>query len=251
MNKRIFAFLCFSCIFLIACNKTQNITEKPEISTEEMESIVNEYESNIDQLVEENADLKLELKKMTDVLEELKEKNKTEVIVDTHDLISVDGHKFRISFAGQAVLEDGIIIVLEAYDSENQVSWIKTWEEIQVSELPLISHPAIYDKKVYIVIDGNLNIINLKTGEILNIIETVGHSDASPIIDPKGTVFTIGQYKPYVTAINTKGRIIWQIKDDEFLNAYGIELIDQMLHIKTFNGTYILNKDGVIVDDQK
>lgn len=251
MNKGIFVLLCFGCIFLIACNKTQSITEKPEISTEKMESIVNEYENNIDQLIEENAELKLELEKMTEALEDLKEKNKAEVIVDTNDLISVDNHKFRISFAGQEVLEDGIVIVLEAYDSENHVSWIKTWEGIQVSELPLISQPAIYEKKVYIVIDGNLNIINLKTGEILNIIEAVGHSDASPIVDQMGTVFTIGQYKPYVTAINVEGKIIWQINDEEFLNAYGIELIDHMLHIKTFNGIYILDKDGAIVNDQK
>jgi hypothetical protein len=249
MNKEIFLLLCFCCIFLIACNKPQNLAEKPERSTEEMESILNEYENNIDQLIEENADLKLQLEKMTEALEDLKEKDTTEIIVDTKDLITVDGHRFRISYAGQEVLEDGIVIVLEAYDSENQVLWIKTWEGIQVSELPLISQPSIYENKIYIVIDGNLNIINLKTGEILKTIETVGHSDASPMIDQKGTVFTIGQYKPYVTAINAEGKIIWQIEDDKFLNAYAIELIDQMLQIKTFNGTYILNKDGAVIED--
>lgn len=244
MRKMFLIILC--CVILSSCSDSDTSTVVEDDKELQIESIVEDYEEKLNTLNEENKNLAAQLDSLSEKYRELQNEERPEVIVDSDDLMIVDGNRFRISMAGGKVLEDGVAIIFESYDEDNYLTWLKIWEGIDVTELSLISQPTLYQDKVYIVVDGNLNILNLETGKTVMVINNVGKSDAAPVIDEDGTVFTIGQYEPYVTAINEEGNKIWQITDEELTHAFKIEIVDDLLQVETLNGMFILTLDGEI-----
>lgn len=244
MRKIFLVFLC--CVILSSCSDSNTKTVVEDDKELQIESIIEDYQDKLNTLNEENKNLAAQLDRLSERYRELLNEERPDVIVDSDDLMIVDGNRFRISIAGGKVLEDGVIIIFESYDAENYLSWLKIWEGIDVSELSLISQPTFYQDKVYIVVDGDLNILNLETGKTVMVINNVGKSDAAPVIDEDGTVFTIGQYAPYVTAINEEGIKIWQITDEELTHTIKVDIVDDLLQVETLRGMFILTKDGKV-----
>jgi regulator of replication initiation timing len=137
-------------VLLVGCNDSVD----NEIETEK----INQYESNIKNLTDENATLLIEKEALVSEYNDLMETNnelrvdnsnlKEEMVEDEDDketFIVIDENKYKISFLGGTYLEDGIIIMLEAYSNKDEQIWIKTWNGIQVSELATHSELEVYN----------------------------------------------------------------------------------------------------------
>jgi len=246
MSNRIIISIVISCLVFSSCSSSDKNYEDQSDLDVQMDSLRNEYEEKINLLIEDNTNLESQVDGLHDRIRELFNEEKPEVLIDSDDLISIDENKFRIAMAGGKVLEDGVIVIFELYDEDNYLIWLKTWEHIDVTELSLNSYPTVFQGDLYIVVDGSLNIIDLITGDTKMIVDDVGKSEAAPVIDENGTVFTIGQYEPFVTAIDNEGEIIWQIRDKELTHAYEIKIDNDVLLVETLSGTCTLTKDGEI-----
>lgn len=233
-------------VVLISCADSGSSTIVEDDCKQQIEVIVNEYEEELNSLDREIDSLSSRLDEMTEKYMDLLAEEKPEVIVDTDDLLLVGDNIFRISSAGAKVLEDGLIIILECYEKDYSLRWIEVWKGIQVTELSIYSQPIIFKDTLYIVVDGNLNIISVETGETLKIVEEVGKSFSSTVIDVNGTIYTIGQYEPYVTAIDASGNILWQIRDEVLCYACEVEIVGNRLKVETLSGIFILTMDGNI-----
>ena len=139
--------------------------------------------------------------------------------------VQVGDKYYQYYTAGGRYLEDGIVLILEAYDENQELLWIKPWEGIQISEVSPYSKFVIRDEILYIVVSGTLYTINTETGEVYWSVDEIGHSDAAPLVDDYGNIFTIGQYPPYISAIDENGNILWQERDSELHGAYSINCL--------------------------
>jgi hypothetical protein len=236
-------------VLLVGCNDSVD----NEIGTEK----INQYESNIKKLTDENATLLIEKEELVSEYNELMEINnelradntnlKEETVEDEVDIdafIVVDEYKYKISFLGGRYLEDGIIIMLEAYSNKDEQIWIKTWNGIQVSELATHSEMEVYNGKVYIVVDGVLNIIDNETGYTRLMISDLGKSFQKPVIDKEGNIYVVGQYNPYLTVINNQGVVLWQVNEDEYAWADNVEVFEDRIELRTISGVYKFTLDG-------
>lgn len=154
-------------ILLVTSCTTADVEEEVKESSnfqDEMMALKADLEERLEVLGSENDRLKKEIsdiqKKHNKEIIDLK----SSIIVDKDDLFQVDNHTFRIDIIGKEILEDGVIVILEGYDGL-KLQWVKTWESIQVAELALISGLTLWEDKVYVVVDGNLNIIDLVSGK--------------------------------------------------------------------------------------
>lgn len=73
-------------------------------------------------------------------------------------------------------MEDGIVLILEVYDENQELLWIKPWEGIHISEVSPYSQFVIKDEILYIVVSGTLYTINAETGEVYWSVADVGYS---------------------------------------------------------------------------
>jgi outer membrane protein assembly factor BamB len=163
--------------------------------------------------------------------------------------VQVGDMYYQYYSAGGKYLEDGIVLILEAYDENQDIIWIKPWEGIHISELDPYSPFIIRDDILYIVVSGDLYTINVNTGEVYWSVEEVGHSSVAPLVDEDGQIFTIGQYTPYITAIDSQGKIIWQESDNELNGAGDIKFDNDTLIVECLAGTFIYSKNGERLED--
>ena len=162
--------------------------------------------------------------------------------------VQVGDMYFQYYSTGGKYLEDGIVLILEAYDENQELIWIKPWEGIQISELDPYSPFIIIDDILYIVVSGDLYTINVNTGEVYWSVEDVGQSSVAPLVDDEGKIFTIGQYTPFISAVDSEGTIIWQVRNEEFWAANSIEFEGDSLVIECLAGTFRFSKSGDRLD---
>jgi outer membrane protein assembly factor BamB len=200
--------------------------------------------SKIDVKNEEIAELKENISELEFRIEYLrKQLSSTEKdIFDSR--VQVGDMYYQYYSTGGKYLEDGIVLILEAYDENQEVIWIKPWEGIQITELDPYSPFIIRDDILYIVVSGSLYTINVNTGEVYWSVEDVGHSHVAPLVDDEGKIFTIGQYTPYITAIDSEGEIIWQERDNELNGAGDIKFDNETLIVECLAGTFMYSKNG-------
>lgn len=75
-------------------------------------------------------------------------------------------------------------------------------------------------------------------------VEYVGKADAAPLIAEDGTIYTIGQYVPFVTSIDKSGLVNWRIEDSTLNHAYDMTLDNGDLYVKTLSGEFLVYLDG-------
>ncbi len=242
MQRIILLFI--GCLILTSCRGTTSQVD--EGVKEENISLINEYEKEINRLKNENFELKERLAKASAKDIEVPTEEVSEVSPNPEELIIIDNYQFRISIKGTKNLEDGVILIMESLGKDEDVTWMKVWDKIDVTELAINSEPSIFNEEVYIVVDGSLYIINAEDGEVRMVVEDVGKSYSAPVMNKDGIVFTIGQYEPYVTAIDSNGSILWQITDEAFSHAWKHELVNGDLVVDVMSGTYTMNNDGSI-----
>jgi outer membrane protein assembly factor BamB len=158
--------------------------------------------------------------------------------------VQVGDMYFQYYSTGGKYLEDGIVLILEAYDENQELIWIKPWEGIHISEVAPYSPFVIRDDILYIVVSGTLYTINVDTGEVHWSVEDVGHSSVAPLVDEDGRIFMVGQYTPYISAVDANGSILWRERDKELNGSAEISFENGTLLVKCLKGTFRYSKDG-------
>lgn len=231
------------------------VDDSPNISTENDALIDLKVEQVIQtgKLTKQIAGLKTNLETVTDNYEILEQKTKLlELAVfgekkDDIELfkdIQQDGKVYKVYTEGTEYLEDGIVCVVEVLDQNGKTIWKNAWEGIDVSEVATHSPITIISERIYIVVDGALNAIDKKTGEILWDSVPVGFSYQPPVVGNDGTLYTIGQYAPYFTAVTPEGYIKWQMITDDMYGIDRMGVCNDYLVVDQ-SGTFILfDKEG-------
>jgi len=161
-------------------------------------------------------------------------------------------HKnFVIHAKGLDYLEVGIVIILEAYDVDNNLLWMQCWSGVHVTELATNSEIAFYEDRLYIVVDGTLNAIDESTGKKLWDAEGVGRTCAAPIVDEEGTIYIAGQYRPQLSAVNPGGEILWQISSDELDWVEYVYFEDDIIVLRILGGIVRVDKKGNIIEESQ
>ncbi len=231
--------------------KNLNVNTKSKSNDEVLQ--VNEekialMEKDIEQLEEklENYDLEYsKVKKNYDLVNRIL----FDKIDDTslYDDIYIDNKIVKLYSEGTEELEDGIICVLEVLDINENIIWQVKWEELQVSELATYSPVAISEDKIYIVITGKLNVLNLNTGEILWEPVIVGSSSSPPIIDEEGYIYAVGQYGPFLTAVSKEGIIEWQVEREDLYLPCDIAVFNEYILVNWIDGIAVFDKEGNMI----
>jgi len=151
---------------------------------------------------------------------------------------------YELTTYGTDYLEDGIVIVLAVYNEANEISWIESWNGVQVATQATFSSITINEDRIYIVVSGILFALDKVSGETLWKVSDIGSSFERPTVDKDGNIFIVGQYSPYISAITSDGELLWQEINDELDGAYTIELIDDLLLVKCLGGEFKYDKYG-------
>lgn len=233
--KNIIVVIIFS-LLITGCNKSDT----------DVEALKRLFNDSIDSL---KLNHELELKEKNDEINLLKQKLEEQEGKSNQfdkNLIEVkkNGKTFNLYTTGLEYLEDGIICILEAYDSNNELIWLRAWNGLQVSELDTHSLITIYENKIYIVVSGELNAIDISTGNNLWSVANLGRSSEAPLVDTDGTIYIIGQYKPYLSAISSEGKVLWQVNSDELSGTYSVSFENNNLIVKCVKGELKYDKSG-------
>ena len=233
MKKGILVFLM--AILLTGCSGNN------DVDASKLEAVIEVKNEEIAKLNETITELEGRIKNLRSLLGSTEKE-----IFDSK--VQVGDMYFQYYSTGGKYLEDGIVLILEAYDENQELIWIKPWEGIQISELDPYSPLIIRDDILYIVVSGDLYTINVNTGEVYWSVEDVGHSSVAPLVDDEGKIFTIGQYTPFISAVDSEGIIMWQVRDEEFWGVNSIEFEGDSLVIECLAGTCRFSKSGDRLD---
>lgn len=163
---------------------------------------------------------------------------------DLYDDIIQDGRVYKVYTEGTDNLEDGIVCVLEVLDQNGKIIWQNKWEDIDVYEVASHSPITIVGKRIYIVVDGELIAMEKESGRILWRCDQVGYSYQSPLVGNDGTIYTIGQYAPFFTAVSHDGKIKWQLMADDMYGIEQLGVCNDYLVVNQKGVIYLFDKDG-------
>jgi len=210
--------------------KIDDLESKYELELNKKDEVIAHIEKNVEEVTREHRKLLDELK--------VKEDNFNKTISPVED-------KFvRLYSEGSKYLEDGIVCILEVYDSSMDLTWMASWNGLQVSELATYSEYNVVNGVLYIVVDGMLYTMDFITGEELWTLDDIGYPFVAPLIDQEGMIFTICQYAPYISAIDSKGNLLWQENSDLLYGTNKIEFDGDYLLIDCFEGIIKYDKKG-------
>jgi len=248
--KRIIV-VCFTLLLFVGCTR-QNVDDnaKSEVIDdlrEQIEVLNEQYDEEINTLNEKIELLTVDNEELLQSVEE------PITIVDaerkTQDVIERDNKHFKLYSAGTTYLEDGIIIILESYTDDMDMNWIYTWNRIDVGTLDTHSDIEVSDDKVYIVVNDELNVLDAITGNLIMSAKDVGMSGERPLIDSEGTVYVLGQFDPYVSAIDKFGNVLWQLNDEKLYGSQKGRINNGVIEFSTMNGDVKVNVDGEIISE--
>jgi len=236
-------------LFLAGCTSSKEVDEL-KLS---YEASLNKMESSKES---ELYDLKLKLMHLTSKYEELKkdydllynEKSDKELTkgqeLEFNDII-FDDKTIRIYTDGVTYLKNGIDCIIEVFKNDISI-WSKVWEGVEVTEINIYSPLTVVKDRIYIVIASNLNVLDINTGDIIWTVDDVGSSHIAPIVDSNGCIYIIGQYAPYLTAIDSNGELKWQIESEELYGIQNVIIQEELLTLEVFDKFIVVNKDGRI-----
>ncbi|MEA1974173.1 MAG: PQQ-binding-like beta-propeller repeat protein [Bacillota bacterium] len=145
-------------------------------------------------------------------------------------------------------LEDGIICVLEVFDNNNNIIWDVSWGELQVTELPVYSPVAVVKDKIYIVVSGELNALDINTGQVLWKSVFVGLQSHPPRVSEDGHIYVTGIYGPFLTSINKEGIVEWQVELEEMAWSFDVAICNNYILVEWSGGIAVFDKDGNMLE---
>jgi hypothetical protein len=263
MKTKFITMLIIGTIVLSGCTKLNPISESTDEQAEieafkasykkEMQDLKIDQVIAIGKLSKKVAALNGNLEEALD--EHAALKNKSEILElavfgkikndnDLYQDIKQDGSVYKVYTEGTDYLEDGIVCVIEVLDQNGKTIWRYMWEGIDVSEVASHSPITIVGKRIYIVVDGELIAMEKESGRILWRCDQVGYSFQSPLVGNDGTIYTIGQYEPYLTAVSHEGKLKWQLISDEMYGIEQLGVCNDYLVVNLKGEILLFDKDG-------
>jgi outer membrane protein assembly factor BamB len=212
-------------LLLIGCNST--------IKTEEQNEILSE-KANSDKVEESNNE---------DV--ETIEDNSKEEIVEEENL--------KIEQRAEDIGNYEVNAYVYALNESGEKVWEKAWEKLKLTELDVMSGIAeTNDGVIYVEVYGDLYAIDKNTGNELWGQVAVGATQ-TPVVDKDGTIYCIGYYGPFITAISPEGSTKWTRNYQEIYWPYEIYLSDSKIYVRyessEEDGLAIFLKDGTFIGE--
>lgn len=129
-----------------------------------------------------------------------------------------------------------IDLSISGVDNTGKQVWERSWKDVLLTELDPYSETASFNNTAYIEISGMLYGLNMMDGTDVFEPVMVG-SIPTPIINDLGEVFCAGYYGPFLTKVDTNGKILWQISDSETMYwPYDVRLKDGFAYVE-YSGT--------------
>ncbi len=224
--KRGFVIVSISLLFMVGVSCVSNNT-KDEQGMQTMEEDLSQIKKEISAQYESTIQtINKELDTMKERYERLVEDTKEKAIDEAQgdvDSYELDGREYLIYTRGADKLEDGVVVVLESYDEQGQLSWMHAFNGIQVTELSIYSGIAVRDAEVIVRVGRNLYAFDLQSGDEKFIVSDVGQSGDTPLIGEDGILYIRGQYAPFVMAIAKSGDVLWVLDDERYIDIESID----------------------------
>ncbi len=156
----------------------------------------------------------------------------------------IDGIKYGTGQLGNENLEDGVTFLFAIFD-EDEIKWLKSWNNIQVSELSYYSGLAVVDDKILLAVNGTLNSLFIDNGELDYKVDNIGFPLMPPVVDKSGDIYLICERKPYLTIISSDGAIKAQLNSDKLYGIQNVSLKDNQIVAEINDGV----KKELIIED--
>lgn len=151
------------------------------------------------------------------------------------------GHvRYGTGSEGGTNLENGITFLFAVFDDENsaELSWIKTWNNIDITELNYFSGVSVTEDKILMAVNGILYSLFIKNGEIEWQLDPIGYPSKPPIIDKSGKIYLVSERKPYLSIIKKNGLIESQLYSDQLYGIQDLYFENNLLIAKIYTDTY-------------
>ncbi len=152
----------------------------------------------------------------------------------------VDNVRFGIGSEGGEKLEDGVTFLFAVFNESNreEISWLKSWNNIEISELDYYSGVSVLNQNLLMAIDGTLYSLFIKTGEVDWQLDHIGYPSKPPIIDESGRIYLVCERKPYITIINNNGTIESRLNSDQLYGIQDLYFENGLMIAKIIADTY-------------
>lgn len=248
-------------LLLTGCTNNSDTIEIAELNNKEIETLKISYEQKIQDLEatyeEQIASSSIDVLELEEKLERFSSENikmkriifnKTDDTNSLYDDIYLEDKVIKLYSEGTDKLEDGIICVLEVFDNNNNIIWHVSWEELQVSELEVYTPVTVIKDRIYIVVSGELNAININTGQILWEPIFVGSPNHPPRVSEDGHIYVTGQNGPFLTAINKEGIVEWQVESEDMSLSSDVAIFNEYILVEWIGGIAVFDKDGIMFE---
>lgn len=177
----------------------------------------------------------------------------------TNDIFQIELHMEQIGSVlygtgheGGMDLENGITFLFAVFDGENtdELSWLKTWNNIDISELDYYSGVSVTEDKILMAVNDTLYSLYIENGAIDWQLDHIGYPSMPPSIDDAGNIYLVCERKPYLSIINKNGIIESQLYSDQLYGIQDLYFENDLLIAKIYTETY---KELIIenIDDFK
>ncbi len=130
----------------------------------------------------------------------------------------IDEVNYGIGYEGEHNLENGLTFLFAVLE-EDEILWIKSWNNIHISEADYYSGVELVDDTIIMAVNGTLYSIHIVNGEINWEVDNIGFPSTPPIVED-GYIYIVSEKKPYLSIINENGIVEAQLNSDKL---YGIE----------------------------
>ncbi|MDH8676927.1 hypothetical protein QE109_02145 [Fusibacter bizertensis] len=165
----------------------------------------------------------------------------------TNDIYQIELHMEQIGsvhygtgYEGGTDLENGITFLFAVFDGENtdELSWLKTWNNIDISELDYYSGVSVTEDKILMAVNDTLYSLYIENGAIDWQLDHIGYPSMPPIIDDAGNIYLVCERKPYLSIINKNGIIESQLYSDQLYGIQDLYFENDLLIAKIYTETY-------------
>lgn len=163
------------------------------------------------------------------------------------DLYQIELHRKQIGRVrygtgseGGTNLENGITFLFAVFDDENstEISWIKSWNNIEISELNYYSGVSVAEDKLIMAVNGILYSLYVENGGVEWQLDSIGYPFKPPIIDKSGKIYLVSEKEPYLSIINKNGIIESQLYSDQLYGIQDLYFENDLLIAKIYSDTY-------------
>ncbi|SHI05751.1 NADase-type glycan-binding domain-containing protein [Clostridium grantii] len=199
------------------------------------------------------------IEKNTADLSESKENNQVDATEKAAN-VAIEQKNLKIESEIQELGNNKVNVYIYALNENGDKVWERNWDNLELTELDVMSPiTETEDGIIYVEVYSKLYAIERSTGNELWGDVLVG-SGIAPLVDKDGTIYCIGYYGPFITAISPDGSVKWTRDYEEIYWPYELDVRDTKIYIKyaqsnsdtssKYGGVAVLSKDGDLISKE-